>query len=719
MRTAERPVVCKFRAFISYSHEDRDLAEWLHGALERYRVPRELVGRETRKTCVPRVLGPIFIDRFELVAGALSDQIKAALHASEHLIVVCSPDSRASKYVAEEIAEFKRLGRANNILALIVKGRPFQTHQDCFPSALTHRGDRPSKEGTEGDADLLAADVDADGRHLAILKLVAGLLGVELDELRRRDALAERRRRRMWTSVAGAMSVLALAAVGLALFAYQQKGRAETNFQLADQRHEKSVLIALRFAQSIARSAAELHIPSDSARDLLNESEKVLTELSAVAGSQELAWRIKAEMELRGAETAARSGDAMKRWQHADAAREAYGKLHAYRPGSVEYRKGLGDASYQAGFALRERGFLAQALKAFEEARTVHNELVTRSFSDDGNASASTSAHRRDLSAVVLEMAIVLRRQGQIDEAMKLFKDALSLRREIELTALNDPAVALDVTIALVEYADALGIKGDIQDRVHVLGGVVEAREMLFRLTKGDAKHKRFLAWAHIFYGEALLENGDSARALELCREAHRLMRDVLASDPNSLVAQKDMAWAEGHLGDALLAVGRIDEAIAGYDRALLIAQGALKTDKISLAPRRNVAYWLSRRGKAFRAKLEIGRARTDLDQAVEFLKKDTSVDESNRQLRSELGIAYLERGRVAWQANQPAVASEFFMKAKMTLEAISAEAPQAKAWTRMADEAGREFLASCRSKNDLGVCVAGWHARATDASRN
>jgi hypothetical protein len=123
-------------------------------------------------------------------------------------------------------------------------------------------------------------------------------------------------------------------------------------------------------------------------------------------------------------------------------------------------------------------------LKAFEEARTVHNELVTRSFSDDGNASASTSAHRRDLSAVVLEMAIVLRRQGQIDEAMKLFKDALSLRREIELTALNDPAVALDVTIALVEYADALGIKGDIQDRVHVLGGVVEAREMLFRLTK-------------------------------------------------------------------------------------------------------------------------------------------------------------------------------------------------------------------------------------------
>jgi tetratricopeptide (TPR) repeat protein len=639
------------------------------------------------------------------------------LHASEHLIVVCSPHSRASSYVAKEIAEFKRLDRADNIRALIVKRRPSETYRDCFPRAL--REDHALKEGHEGDADLLAPDVDADGRHLAILKLVASLLGVELDELRRRDALAERRRRRMWTSVAGAMSVLAVAAIGLALFAYQQKGLAETNLQLADQRHEKSILIALRFARSIARSAAELHIPSDSARDLLNESEKVLTDLSTVAGSQELAWRIKAEMELRRAETAARAGDALKRWQHADAAREAYGKLHAYRPGSVEYRKGLGDASYQAGFALREQGFLAQALKAFEEARTVHNELVTRSFSDDGNASASTSAHRRDLSAAILEMAIVSRRQGQIDDAIGLFRDALNLRREIELTALNDPAVALDVTIALVEYAEALGLRGETADQVRVLGEVVEARKMLFDVMKGDAKHKRFLAWAHIFYGEAVLENGDSAQALELCRKAHGLMRDVLASDPNSLVAQKDMAWAEGHLGDALIAVGRIDEAIAGYDRALQIAQGALKTDKISLAPRRNVAYWLSRRGKAFRAKVEIARARTDLDQAVEFLKTDASVDESNRQLRSELGIAYLERGRLAWQANQPAVASDFFMKAKTTFEAISAEAPQAKAWTRLAEEAEREFLASCRSKNDLGACVAGWRARATDASRN
>ena len=460
---------CKFRAFISYSHEDRDVAEWLHRTLEGYSVPRELVGQSTAKGRIPRKLGPIFIDRYELIAGALSAQIKAALHASEHLIVVCTPHSRESKYVEKEIAEFKSHGRAENILALI-DGGPSNDHTECFPGALRHTEGHPSKEGNEGDADLLAANVEADGRHLATLKIVAGLLGLGLDELRRRDAVAERRKRRTWAAVAFTMSVLAFSAVGLALFAQQQKGRAEANLRLADQRHEKSILIALRFAKSIARSAADLHIPSDSASDLLKEFERVLTDLSTVAGSQEIAWRIKAEMELHQAETAARLSNAVERERHADAAREAYRKLLQYQPESTEYRRGLGQASFQVGFALREQGYLADALTAFGEARIIHSKLVAESFAREGDASASVGLHRRDLSGVLLEMGIVLRRQGEIEDALKVLNDALNMRREIALKAINDSTAALDVTIALVEYADALGIKGDIREQVRSLG---------------------------------------------------------------------------------------------------------------------------------------------------------------------------------------------------------------------------------------------------------
>jgi hypothetical protein len=38
----------KYYAFISYSHQDKKWGDWLHKALETYRVPKRLVGQEMR-----------------------------------------------------------------------------------------------------------------------------------------------------------------------------------------------------------------------------------------------------------------------------------------------------------------------------------------------------------------------------------------------------------------------------------------------------------------------------------------------------------------------------------------------------------------------------------------------------------------------------------------------------------------------------------------------
>ena len=56
----------KYRAFISYSHRDERWAAWLHKSLERYRVPRRLVGRATPMGAVPARIAPVFRDREEL-----------------------------------------------------------------------------------------------------------------------------------------------------------------------------------------------------------------------------------------------------------------------------------------------------------------------------------------------------------------------------------------------------------------------------------------------------------------------------------------------------------------------------------------------------------------------------------------------------------------------------------------------------------------------------
>jgi tetratricopeptide (TPR) repeat protein len=186
-------------AFISYSHKDAAVGRWLHRKLEGYRLPKRLAGTQGEDGEVPARLTPIFRDRDELpAAGDLSERVRAALAVSKNLIVLCSPHSAASPWVAKEIATFRELHPGRPVLTAIVDGEPGQ----CFSPALL-----------EGGVEPLAADLrkGGDGRRLGLLKLVAGLAGVGLDSLVQRDAA--RRVRRVTYVTAGALAAMLIMAV--------------------------------------------------------------------------------------------------------------------------------------------------------------------------------------------------------------------------------------------------------------------------------------------------------------------------------------------------------------------------------------------------------------------------------------------------------------------------------------------------------------------------
>ena len=72
---------------------------------------------------IPRHIYPIFRDEEELPANAnLEESIAEALDKTRNLIVLCSPRSVASPYVAEEIDYFKKLGRSDRIVAVLIDG---------------------------------------------------------------------------------------------------------------------------------------------------------------------------------------------------------------------------------------------------------------------------------------------------------------------------------------------------------------------------------------------------------------------------------------------------------------------------------------------------------------------------------------------------------------------------------------------------------------------
>lgn len=197
----------KYWAFISYSHRDESWARWLHRAIEAYRVPGRLVGKPSRSGVVPRRLFPVFRDRDELPTSPdLGGSIVDSLKQSRFLIVICSPEAASSRWVNEEVKTFKALGREDRVLCLVVAGepnasdRPDSAQQECFPPAVRYR---VSCEGLLGQerTEPLAADArpGKDGRSDVKLKLLSGLLGVGLDELKLREA--ERQRAGQWLSL--------------------------------------------------------------------------------------------------------------------------------------------------------------------------------------------------------------------------------------------------------------------------------------------------------------------------------------------------------------------------------------------------------------------------------------------------------------------------------------------------------------------------------------
>ncbi len=162
----------------------------------------------------------------------LAQSVMDALAESASLIVICSPHSARSQWVNEEIRTYIALGRRDRIQLLVVDGeaRAIGPAGDedvtaSFPPALL--------EG--GGHEPLAADVrdEADGKKAAVLKLLAGLLGVGYDELRQRE---QARRQKRLAIITGASAIGFVAMSGLAGLAVVARNDAIVQRDIARQK---------------------------------------------------------------------------------------------------------------------------------------------------------------------------------------------------------------------------------------------------------------------------------------------------------------------------------------------------------------------------------------------------------------------------------------------------------------------------------------------------
>jgi hypothetical protein len=188
-------------AFISYSSQDKSVAHWLKSSLSLRKVPSPFRSQVTGSL---RKFHNIFLDVDGAAAGSrLDTELKRALEASRHLIVVCSHYAAASQHVVDEIAYFKSLGRGNRVICLIASGVPNATDTgnpdlECFPNPLRYEvdleGRLTDKQIPLNERPIGAALEEGSraGRRHTVSRIIAGMLGTTVERM------SHRRRRARW-----------------------------------------------------------------------------------------------------------------------------------------------------------------------------------------------------------------------------------------------------------------------------------------------------------------------------------------------------------------------------------------------------------------------------------------------------------------------------------------------------------------------------------------
>lgn len=257
------PSACtlKYRAFLSYAHADEKWAIWLHRRLERYRIDEDLVGRETPVGPVPRTLGPIFRDREDFSSGdTLTPATIEALDNSAALIVLCSTVSAERRAVGEEVRLFRWRHPQRPLIPVVLEG----TYPHNYPPPLRYEI-APDGTVTDRSVSVLASDV-RDGRKAALAKIVAGLISVPPDDVRKRQLIADRRAAIKRTANFTSIAVLAL----LAGYFWWQHGQVQ-----ADQARTSRELSRHRdVIAGLERSSKEIKDQRDSIQERLESQHR-------------------------------------------------------------------------------------------------------------------------------------------------------------------------------------------------------------------------------------------------------------------------------------------------------------------------------------------------------------------------------------------------------------------------------------------------------------
>jgi tetratricopeptide (TPR) repeat protein len=626
----------KYRAFLSYSHQDAGWAAWLHRSLEVYRPPKQIIGQQTERGEVPKRLSPIFRDREELSSATdLGERINEALRESACQIVICSPSAAQSRWVNEEILAYKRLGGENRIFCIVVAGEPnasdnpAQSARECFPPALRYKI-APDGSLSDQRSEPIAADArpGKDGRNNAKLKLIAGVLGVGFDTLRRREQQRRNRRLALIATSAAIGMVLTTGLATMALIARasaeRQRLRAEaqaetarqtTNFlvdlfRISDPGEARGNTVTARemLDRGADRVKVELAKQPTIQATLMDTLGTVYTSLGLYGQARPL---LEAALERRrqadgdaaaaAPETMVHLADVLSLQAEYRAAERDYRAASALLQAATSRGK-RADVQVQAtaakslaglGYTLFRLGRLPESEAALRDALALQRKLY--------------SGPHNDTARTLQDLALVTSRRGNVQAAIPVMEDALAMQRQLRG---DQPHPAL--AEALNNLGLLLYTSGEYERSASLMLQSITMKRVLL-----GNKHPE-IAISLNNLAMLMQDKGNLPAADSLFRQALQMHRDLEGN------VHPDVANTLNNLAFVLHDEGKVREALSTKREALQIYQKLFPGDHPETAATLNtLGYWLTEQQR-------FAKAEQLLSQGLEMRRRLLGNDHPN-----------------------------------------------------------------------------------------
>ncbi|WP_449427729.1 TIR domain-containing protein [Rhodanobacter umsongensis] len=583
--------VYRYRAFISYSHQDKSWADWLHKVLETYAIPKRLVGQVTAAGVVPARLAPIFRDRDELASATdLGRQVNEALAQSADLIVICSPHSASSPWVNAEVLAFKRLGCSERIFCLIVDGEPNASDlpgreaEECFAPALRFRLDADGQPTTE-HTEPIAADARAgkDGKTNAKLKLIAGLLDLGFDALKRREL--QRRTRRMAALATLALVVMAVT-TALAIAALIARHAAVVSSQAAERRQKQAedlVGFMLGDLNDKLQQVSRLDIMEAVDNQAMNYFQSLPTNDVTDAA---LAQRAKALEKI----------------------------------GSVRL----------------DQGELPAAMASFQAASKLAATLAEAAPAD----TPRQLAYARILAYIGMSQWY----QGQLDMAQQSFESAQAVLQRVGPHATKDLSLQFELTTIDNNMGHVLEARGRLDEATIQYGSMLALCRKLVAARPERTEWTVQLGAAHNNLGKMALLHGDLATAVGEYTADDMIESALAERAPRDNSQRESMLTVRAILGRTLALTGDIETGMRDLQQAVDIATQLTRVDPKNTGLQDDLARYAAQLARLKRLHGDLSGAQALIVQSLSLLLGLTRQAPTDTGLRRELAEAQMEQ---------------------------------------------------------------------------